>query len=478
MHGTPEVREQAVVAGYRPTAAEKTKTPTRLFGSFREDYTPSQRVGGDPSASIDDMLFAPKEAKKPYAGFELPQTAVNADATTLAARVGDRLASGRNVVRQRMTEQRTLEELGMVPKRGAAGEPLLRGADRKTLVKDPAALTQLLAGDEKLTRIKPLAAISDMGRDALFVNSLPHMGNVGTLGYLAGGLPLLARGAKNMTRMKPETARRLEEFGGASHFSRESTPLVDRIPIAGPLTAGIRHGSQRMLDKFETGMRAGRLEQLDKTAPKMSEFAKAQRVREDLGDYRATSRVVNVLKAGGAPFPQYRLGVIPGAVGRAVARNPQRVEGYTRATKLGNEDLLPGAGYEIVPNKPVDEFAKLLVDPKAYLGSPSTLGPAANLLRGGGQPQSFSPAEAAKEIARSYVPFVSPIEDVTGTSPFKSKAPNAVRGAAGVFGAYAKNAQSAFEKSIRDVMVRDGVDRFEAEKRVRRQQRLIQRYTR
>jgi len=208
LHGTPEVRAQAVAEGYTPTVAELTTKPSGFFTKFREDYVPSQHLfeGESPLLRIGEEKTPKSE---PFLGFELPQTNTSGDAATLFARLDDRLASGRNAVRMLRTRKRTEEEVGLAVPGGMVPTPEQAFKDTKARaaanIKDQSKVFDVLnSGKKQVGRAPFLSALSDAQRDALFVNALPHLvGNVVPAAYLSGGLGGVLRGAKTRRRASP-----------------------------------------------------------------------------------------------------------------------------------------------------------------------------------------------------------------------------------------------------------------------------------
>lgn len=466
VHGTPEVRAQAVAEGYKPTVAEMATKPSGFFTKFREDYVPSQHVfeGESPLLRIGEEKTSKSE---PFLGFELPQTNKADDAATLFARLEDRLASGRNAVRMLRTRKRTEEEVGLAVPGHDVPIPEQAFKDTKARaaanIKDQSKVLDVLnSGRKQVGRAPFLSALSDAQKDALFVNALPHLvGNVVPAAYLSGGLDGVLRGAKYAATGVPGPLRdEIEKYGATSHFSKRDPAKFSPARLVPP---AIRHTSQAFLDRTETGLRAGRYEQLRKQKPGENPFVTAKHVREDLGDYRNRPRYVELLRAIGANFPQYHNYIVPTTVGRAVLNNPERVERVARASTDLNSDLLPNAGYKINTAGLVPNAARMATRFPQYVTSPSSIGPlASSIVKQPSRPDDLNPINPFLEYAKGLVPFSGVVSDATDTSKYKSKAPAALRAGLGLLGAYTASNESPFERQVLDRMEQTGDDRFKA----------------
>lgn len=466
VHGTPKVREQALAEGYKPTVAEIATKPSGFFTKFREDYVPSQQVfeGESPLLKIGEEKTPKNE---PRLGFEKPQTNKSDDAATLFARLDDRLASGRNAVRMLRTRKRTEEEIGLAVPGGEVPIPQQAFKDTKARaaanIKDQSKVFDVLnAGKKQVGRAPGLAALSDAQRDALFVNALPHIvGNVLPAAYLSGGLEGVLRGAKYAATGVPGPLRdEIEKYGVTSHFSKRDPAKFSPARLVPPV---IRHASQAFLDRTETGLRAGRYEQLRKQKPDENPFLTAKQVRTDLGDYRNRPRYVELLRAIGANFPHYHNYIVPTTVGRAVLNNPERVERVARASSDLNSNLLPDAGYKINMGGLVPNAARMTTHFPQYVTSPSSIGPVlSSIVKQPSRPDDLQPLNPFIDYAKGLIPFAGVVGDAMDSSKYKSKAPGAMRAGLGLLGAFTTNNESAFERQVLDRMESTGDDRFKA----------------
>ena len=290
--------------------------------------------------------------------------------------------------------------------------------------------------------------LSNLGKNALFINSIPHMGNVGVLTWLHGGEAALAGGVKRFldpsfyrkAAQGGDEVKRLEQFGGTSHFSAAQRMGVDLIPGIGPAFAATRGAMQGMLDRWETAMRSSRFEQLLGKTPNPTSkdlYWAAAQVRRELGDYTNTSGLTRMLSdTFGAPFPQWRLVSVPQSIGKAALTNPQRLAQYYRGQNVINQDVFGKKPYEVEPGKPPDDAAIALTAPGRYATSPSTLG-----VLGTGIQYAMHPPkgpELLEELAGQYLPGANLVEPLIGASPFKSQAPLSLNELLSIFGAHTK----------------------------------------
>lgn len=301
--------------------------------------------------------------------------------------------------------------------------------------------------------------IANAGKNTMFINSLPHMGNVGVAQFLGSGLGGVAGGlGRAVTGRLGKFANELEEFGVTSHFSaREPSAIERHLPVVGQLATKARAVSQGALDRFETGMRAQRYNQLRRAG--MDPFDAAKKVRTELFDYTNTSGASRALSEAGAPFPQFRLNSVPMMGANALRNAPQRLAQYARAENLTNKDLVKSRKYGIDFAKPPDSFSQLLdfspgfpfgLNPKSgtasYLTSPSTIG-----VWGAFQQDKENPQSVGQQLltaASQYVPGVSAIETIADWQRFPSKAPKQVRDLLNLFGSYTKNLPKAKKGTI------------------------------
>lgn len=414
--GTPEMRQQSVELGYRPTAAEKAVSPLGLLNyELKREYDPGTGAHRPPTPMESLLLGETKTLDAPRAGFEMHQTTAQTP-ETLLQRVGSRLASGRSVVQHRSTAESLMKHLGI-------GDEMAGSVAAKT----------------RSGGIPALQAVSRAQVDALLSTGLPHMRNVGVAGYLSLGEKGLSRAAQFLATGIPYgLSRRLEE-GGASHFGiREPA----RYSPARILPRAVRSTTTHALDRWDNSVRAARLEQLDREQPKMTEFEKLDRVNQDIGAYNLRPRYVDLLQGIGANFPQWHSYIAPTMAARATLRHPGRVERLARAEQNANDTFLPGASYRVTMGGPTVEGASAATDLlryiggkyPSYFGGPSSLGPASLALHASNQPLGKRTAETAA----GFVPFGGPLLDALA-NPYGSEAPALLRFLGGLAGVYAQD---------------------------------------
>jgi hypothetical protein len=416
--GTSQMREDALKFGYKPTAAEAAKKPASILEyNVRENYDPQTKMPTTPHAFDELLLGEEKKVSAPKAGFELPQTRRDATPESLYQRVAQRLASGREVTRHRSTSRSLQEHLLVTPE-----------------------MADSMARKTATGKIAPLQALSKAQVDALLTTGLPHMRNVGIMGYMAMGEKGIARAIQFMASGVPKALRdRLEEGGGASHFG---VRVPGTYSPARLVPQSIRHVTTGALDRWDQALRAARLEQVDKELPKATEFEKMDRVNQDLGAYNLKPQYVRLLSGIGANFPQWHDYIALTATGRALLRNPGRVERLSRAEQNANDTFLPNSPYRITLGGPIDETASGVADLAriatgkypSYFGGPSSLGPGSYALH---PPPGTSPALRAIEAGATAVPFGPTLLDVL-LNPYKSQLPPAARLAGGLTAIYSQ----------------------------------------
>lgn len=286
--------------------------------------------------------------------------------------------------------------------------------------------------------------MANAGKNTMFINSLPHMGNVGVAQFLGSGVGGVLGGlGRAVTGKMGKYASEMEKFGVTSHFSaREPSAIERNLPILGPAATKVRAVSQGALDRFETAMRAQRYTQLRKKG--MDAFDAAAQVRKELFDYTNTSGMSRLLSEFGSPFAQYRLGAVPMMGLNALRNAPQRLAQYARAENLTNQDLVKSRKYGLEFGKPPDlvsqlgDFSPSLHSGTAnYLASPSTIGIPGAVLQGREMNQSIG--QQLLSAAAQYVPGVAYAETIANWQKFPSKAPKVVRDILNQLGAYPKN---------------------------------------
>ncbi len=463
IHGTPELRAETLDFGYKPTPEEAAKAPTGVLKHhLKDEYFP--HLGQKKWPEFLKQAGREYRLQNPGAPFEKPQIDEEMPADPVAA-MESRLRSGRNAIAYRLTRKQLAEELGI----GHEGIGIPENPELAArMVRDPRAAKYVVEPppSSSVQGLAPLQKVSNIGRDNLIgMNPIPHSKNIGMLTYLAGGREALAKGAHYAMRGIPEAlAKRLEEGGAGGHFmltDPDKYSLAKYLPWRGE--------SAHVLDRVDTGMRAARLEQIDRDYPHLTEAQKMQRVNEDIGDYRNSPGFVQWLKGFGAQFPQWHGYIVPTAVGRAALRAPQRIEQIARAADVANQSL-QGKGYRIEPGGPVSEAAEYgAALPQILSGqwakallSPSMIGPVGSLLaHAQAEPQDFTGKDIGEQVAQSALPAWSVISPLLGVNQYGSKAPAIVRAISSAFAAHPYSPISAREQAIRDLMA-EGLSRYQA----------------
>lgn len=416
VYGTPEMRKQAVAFGFKPTEEQAAKPPESLLNyNLRENYDPHTGFMKSPVQFNDALVGEEETLRAPTAGMEKEQTG-HADVGTLYDRMVARLAQGRGVIRHRMTAQDLLNA-------GVTSSPEMAFS---------------LATQSKVKGAELLKAISRAQVDALTATGLPHMKNVGIEGFNAMGEVGLAKaGQYFVTGIPKKLTLRLEEGGGSSHFGIRTPGTFSPARL---VPRGVRKVSTGALDRWDQALRAARLEQVDKQFPNLTEYEKMDRVNQDLGAYNLQPRYTELLRGfTGANFPQWHTYIVPTTVGRAIMRNPGRVERLSRAEQNANDEFMPNSKYRVTLGGPNDEFASAAADPArralgkypSYFGGPSAIGVLSNLH----SPEGVSPGMQAAQYAAGFIPFGGTMLDLLA-NPYKSPLPPAERAAGSLAGIY------------------------------------------
>jgi len=399
-YGTPDMRakvESDSRFGFQPTHEDREKFPQPLGlvkYDPRKDYV--TLISPKPPKSYADMeLFQGygEKKKQEFAGFEKharPDEQVHED---MYERILNRWKLGRNVLRQRMTDADTKNYLlqyggSRIPASAENVDAIVRQLDHSPKRYD-------IPGWTETSR--------RLARGGIQLNPLPHgLKNVGDLAELAGGPEAFGKGLAYAAKgLSDSQLTRLKGMGVSIDYLRDAQ---------GPITyIANKLGQQKLLQRMELGYRQARLDQLDKELGESagdlsSEYDKAQRIRDDLGDYRNISRFTAALQALGGPFVAFRTSITPRAVARAATRAPQRVEARARASEDVNQELhregQPGTFHY---GGPVEDAARMVFKPGDYLTSPATIGPLVSaalktIFEG------KSPIQEAKQAGEGYIP--------------------------------------------------------------------------
>jgi hypothetical protein len=402
VHGDEDMRRQVLQRGiFKPTAQQAATPPTGFLPHFDllEDYFPKFEARS--TAEQMPFLFKKRtgEVPTPYAKHRVKDnTNPLSDPFERAKR---RLALAHLRIFEQSVDRRLIHELGG----GSADYDAIQGLRQGGLG----------LGQQHITKFGPLQGLANAYRQALFINPLPHMFNVARLAYLAGGMRTVARGLKYFLYGAPEhIAKEVEEKVGTPLYLSKRGSLVDFVPGLNKL----RDVGQGALTHFDRAMREAYLAELMRGG-KTATYEMAQKVRSGIGDYDRISRAAQIASAAGAPFAQWRYGVVPGTVGRAALRNPERVERYARAKNAVEQDT--GVHFEL--SGPEEDFGRLITFPYGtarYIMSPASIGPVLselhNLAGFGGNVDS---GKIAEQFVRSYVPGGGLIEEALGLSPYK-----------------------------------------------------------
>ena len=250
-----------------------------------------------------------------------------------------------------------------------------------------------------------LGRLSDMGKRSVMWNPAPHgLKNVGTLAYLAGGIPAVMHGIHGMIKgVDSATVRRLEQMGAAPLYAHESTSKFGQA-------------MDSVMERMEQGWRAGLLHEMDrKLGPSKpgspEEMLKGHLISKHIGDYRNQSAFVHTFKTLGGPFVAFRLGIVPANVAEAAVKHPGRVNNVIRLEQdvQNNRTKTAQRKNRIVNGGPVEDASKLGTDPKSYLTSPSTTGLLGQLLGGQGSGHTGLVGHLL-DFADAYIPGASAIE--------------------------------------------------------------------
>lgn len=440
-HGSPEMRQQAVELGYKPTAEQAAKPPTGMLPKFDlltdELYEPMFRLKpkmGEP-APFSKIGRIGKDVPTPYA---IPRTGEQPqeELAPLAERWRARLALERARVFEQSVDKRMEEEL---VKKTLDQNKMIAKSE---YVKSPELAKSYLLGraqaSEGVAKVKWLSALSDAYRAALFINPLPHMFNIARLVYLAGGPQTVLRGLKYFAGGMPEkTAQEVEHFVGRPEYLggiRSGEKFANIFPGARQL----REFGQEKLTGFDAAMRGAYLDELKKVNKAPADYELGAEVRKGVGSYESPE-FIKYLRAVGAPFPQWRLGVVPQAVGRATLKAPHRVERYARTLTTADQDLSPKVEF----SGPVEDFGKLAAAPYGtarYLTSPSTIGGIPAGIIGLAAPGSSVPSalKVGEELGRQYIPGGSILEELLGASPYKESKQKLLNVLLSLVGGYTK----------------------------------------
>lgn len=400
LFGSPGMRADAIKNGFDVQAAIKRGDVTwqevtdALQGKgpeveavkykVQDMYNPQSAEVRQPAGSrFNSMLVGENERyrMKTSAGFEKYKEDQQAKLTdaTLRDRLTRRFQAGRTVVGNRAMVKSLESQLGI-------GE-----AAAKTF------LEKTVFGSFNLAE-----TISNIQTDAMLSIGLPHIRNIGVLGYLAmGERGMAAAMYRFLTKVPDRLSGRLVGKGGEAYFAPKTLPEKSPVRL---MPYPVRQAASNVLNKFDLAVRATRLEMLDKSNPELSEVEKLNRVNQDIGDYATQPHYVRLAKRTlGGNFPQWHGYIVPTAVMRAALRNPGNVTRLARYEQNFNDYVLPNSKYRLTLGGGLDEDASAWADLAriatghypSYFASQSMIGPAADVLH----PLISKGVDLRKEVA-------------------------------------------------------------------------------
>lgn len=274
--------------------------------------------------------------------------------------------------------------------------------------------TEEASNVQKFLDSSPMKPLRDIGKKAITWNPAPHgLKNVGTMAYLAGGLPAVARGLAAMTHPpSPAEVKELEEMGALpKYLGAMHDPGGNPFQRAGH---AIDDNSQKALERMELGWRYGLAKTLEKKlgvpVTQEEKLLRGWLINNKVGDYRNQSAFVKMFQALGGPFVAFRLGIVPAKVAEAMKSNPERLVAATRGQRdlQDNRDHNAQRQNEFTLGGPVQDEAEMFSNPGKYLGD--TIGNVSGLgksTEAGGK----GLIQAAMNMAGSYIPGVSSAQE-------------------------------------------------------------------
>lgn len=269
------------------------------------------------------------------------------------------------------------------------------------------------------------AAVADSARGAskasVVFNPIPHgIKNVGELAFLAGGPEAFGSSMVHAFKGVNEAGKlRLKNLGLHVDYLSEHEGVIGKALDKATVV------QQKGMERLEMAYRHTLLQQLDRppllggmgaSTSLADEYVKAQKVRDALGDYRNVSRFVAGLRAIGAPFVAFRLGIIPKAVGGALRNNPQRVAGIYRAENdINDERHHEGATSEYNFGDPLESAGRMAFKLDDFMKSPASVGPLGVL--DGIAHHNEGVGQIAKMAAAQYVPGLQTGAQISGFLP-------------------------------------------------------------
>ena len=402
--GTPEMREEALRLGYRPTEAEAAKPPTgRVQYNLKEDYQTLIRPREGETQEQAFQRISGGEPGKANAGFEQERTREAGLGSDQYDITSNRLRLGRNLIRRRTIDQKTEEYLAQKGgwKPGAPVKSVDALSDKPWSIKTPWG-----------------PWLEKLSKESIKAFPLPHaIGNVGQLAWNKGGWTAVGLAMKHaVTGLSDAQVERMKSLGlWAEYLGKDMTSPWRKPPLSYFGGKGIDKAidlSTQVLNRLEGGFRQALLDLADHQHgfdPNniANEYKKAKDVLDAMGDYQNLNKVTAVL-AGvfGAPFVAFGLSIVPKALAKAVREHPERLAGSSRMM----EDLQADRGGPLpagmrIAGGPNESFMRMIMDPVGYMESPSRLGPAAIPIQVEERirhNENVDPKQLAGEMLQSY----------------------------------------------------------------------------
>lgn len=329
----------------------------------------------------------------------------------IAGNITNRLADIAHMSTEELTDMFKKLRGGITDKAIAERTVQLTHGNPKLFNGNVAAIHNLGIRDESsfmknLDAIAKNNPVAELGKRAVMWNPMPHgLKNVGTLAYMAGGMPAVMHGMIGMAKgVDKATLQRLEDIG--------AMPIY--IDKAASKWGKAMHST---LERTEQGWRAGLLKVLDErlgvgTPGSVKEMLKGQIISNHIGDYRNQSAFVKMFQALGGPFVAFRLGIVPARVAETALKHPSRIVQPLRAGQdIQNNRSTKGKKanrYEM--GGPIDDAIKLGTNTAKFLGSASTEGPI-SALNSSAAGDNKGIVGHLLDMANSYIPGASSISE-------------------------------------------------------------------
>ena len=401
--GTPEMRQQALQLGYKPTEAQMAQPPLGLLKyNLQKDYQTFIRA---PQESVDDAtarVSGGRYSKAP-SGFELSRKGDKTLGDDQFDITANRLRLGRNLIRSRIIDNQTEAYL-------AAHGGWKPGV--------PHDITQL-SNKAWSVNWAPGKFMKQLANESIKAFPFPHeIGNVGPLAFAGGGgWTAIGLALKHMvTGLTKEQAARLQTLGLLPEYiGRDMDSPWTKPPLTYMGGKGVDKAievSSKILNRMEGGFRQAYLDLADHQHgfdPKnlQNEYAKAKAVFDAMGDYENTSKIVKVLGGVlGAPFVAFGLSVVPKAIWNAILHHPEKILGMARAQiDLSQDKGGPLPAGTRLGGGPLENFARMVTNPIRFMASPSRSGPlgmAFTAMDRVGHGEPVDPAQIGGEMLQQY----------------------------------------------------------------------------